>query len=297
MPEVRGKLLKGETAELALDGDTITVSVQRGLVGRKMVPTAEIKLEQVQETELSKGHKPYTGSQRLRLSYTAEGEAKELTFFTVYEEQITEIQSSVQGEITRRKELVERQRREFRETRELHLGQLYLNLDLADNLFKLAAGTGGKINWPGLQEVLTQLKLVQRDREGLEPSQYSVSLDKLEAELRERHVGAVKKEVFGLLEIVLRGVAEASKHPSEWFDKRYHHLFVSTFYLLWEKELGGYSGIGEADAERLDMQMDVLVSLVNNEFEDSVIGGETPGRERLYGLAERLQEVEFKPRI
>jgi len=55
MPEAWGKLSKGQTAKLELSEDKISVSVQRGLIGRKMTPYKEIPLGDVNNVELYEG--------------------------------------------------------------------------------------------------------------------------------------------------------------------------------------------------------------------------------------------------
>lgn len=299
MPEARGRLPKGETAQLALGGDSLEVSVQKGFIGKKLVPTLKLGLDQVVEAQVSKGHEPYTGSHRLQVRYTVDGEERELLFFTIHEDKVTEIQKKVVEFVAGRRELLERQRSEFEETRRLHLTQLYHSLELVDRLFEFVTLLGGEVDWPGLRETMDQLKLIQRDRETLESRQFSLSLDRLEAEMRMRHVGEIKTEVKAILETVLLGVSEASRHPNEWFNTRYHHLFVSTLYLLWQRELAGATGMeATVDAERLGQQADVLVSLVDAEYpRERAVGSEGFSRATLYYLVDRLTEVPFEPHL
>jgi len=112
MPEARGRLQKGETARLELSGDRITVSVQRGFIGKKMVPYKEIQLGDVSGVELIEGEKPSTGPQRLRLIYTAE-DGGELSFYTAQEDQIREIHDLISDDIARRREHLRRQMSEY----------------------------------------------------------------------------------------------------------------------------------------------------------------------------------------
>ncbi|MCK4439300.1 hypothetical protein KAV47_09495, partial [Candidatus Bathyarchaeota archaeon] len=154
MPEVRGRLSKGQTAKLELSEDRVSVSVQRGFIGKKMIPYKDIPLGDVNSVELYEGEKPFTGSQRLRLMYTAEDGGDELSFFTAQENQIREIYGLIGEDIARREEQLRRQICEYMETRELQLNMLYQDLELVDSLFDFAAHLGEEIDWAYLYDAL-----------------------------------------------------------------------------------------------------------------------------------------------
>ena len=298
MPEARGRLSKGQTARLELSEDRISVSVQRGFIGKKMVPYKDIPLGDVNNVELYEGEKPFTGSQRLRLTYTAEGGGDELSFFTVQEDQIREIHGLISDDIARREEQLRRQMNEYMETREQQLNMLYQDLEIVDLLFDFAAGLVGEIEWRHLHDAMGRMSMVQREVEALGSSHYRFSLDGLELELRRRHVKEVKGEAAGLLEVVLQGVTEASSHPVEWFNAGYHHLFVSTLFLLRNMELSGLTGaVDDSDERRLGQQAEALMALVGSEcLELEDFGAEGFDRARLYSLVDLLVGVPFEPR-
>ena len=298
MPEVRGRLPKGQTARLELSEDRITVSIQRGFIGKKMIPYKDIPLGDVKNVELDSGQKPYTGSHRLRLEYAAEDGEDELLFYTVQEDQIKEVHSLISEDIARREEQLRRQMSEYRETRGLQLNMLYQDLELVDLLFDFAARLGGEIEWPYLHDALGRMRQVLREMEALGSSHYRFSLDGLESELGQRHVEEMKREVAGLLEVVLQGVTEASSHPVEWFNAGYHHLFVTTLFLLRNRELSGLTGaVDDSDERRLGQQVEALMALVGSEYlEMEDFGTEGFDRARLYSLVDLLVGVPFEPR-
>jgi len=297
MPEVRGRLSKGQTAKLELSGDTISVSILRGFIGKKMVPYKDIPLGDVNSVELYEGEKPFTGSQRLRLEYTAE-DGGELSFFTAQEDQIREIYELIGEDIARREEQLRRQMSEYEETRGLQLNMLYQDLEIVDLLFDFTAGLGGEIEWRHLHDTLRRIRMVQREVDALGSSHYRFSLDGLESELRQRHVEEMKGEAAGLLEVVLQGVTEASSNPVEWFNAGYHHLFVSTLFLLRNRELSGVTGaVDDSEERRLGQQVEALMALVGSEcLELEDFGAEGFDRARLYSLVDLLVGVPFTPR-
>lgn len=298
MPEIRGRLSKGQTAKLELSGDTISVSVLRGFIGKKMVQYKDIPLGDVNSVELYEGEKPFTGSQRLRLLYTAEDGGDELSFFTAQEDLIREIHELIGEDIARREEQLRRQMSEYLETRELQLNMLYQDLEIVDLLFDFTAGLGGEIEWRHLHDTLGRIRMVQREVDALGSSHYRFSLDGLESELRQRHVEEMKGEAAGLLEVALQGVTEASSHKLEWFNVGYHHLFVSTLFLLRNRELSGVTGaVDDSEERRLGQQVEALMALVGSEcLEMTDFGAEGFDRARLYSLVDLLVGVPFTPR-
>ena len=298
MPEIRGRLSKGQTARLELSEDRISVSVQRGFIGKKMIPYKDISLGDVNNVELYEGEKPFTGSQRLRLLYTAEDGGDEISFFTTQEDLIREIHGLISEDIARREEQLRRQMSEYRETRELQLNMLYQDLEIVDLLFDFVAGLGGEIDWRYLHDALGRMRMVQSEVEALGSSHYRFSLDGLESELGQRHVKEMKGEAAGLLEVVLQGVTEASSHKLEWFKAGYHHLFVSNLFLMRNMELSGIKGaVDDSDERRLGQQVEALMALVGSEcLELEDFGTEGFDRARLYSLVDLLVGVSFEPR-
>lgn len=298
MPEARGRLSKGQTAKLELSEDRVSVSVLRGFIGKKMVPYKDLPLGDVNSVELYEGEKPFTGSQRLRLMYTAEDGGDELSFFTAQEDQIREIYGLIGEDIARREEQLRRQICEYMETRELQLNMLYQDLEIVDLLFDFTAGLGGEIEWRHLHDTLGRMRTVQSEVEALGSSHYRFSFDGLESELGRRHVVEMKGEAAGLIEVVLQGVTEASSNPVEWFNAGYHHLFVSTLFLLRNGELSGVTGaVDDSEERRLGQQVEALIALVGSEcLEMTDFGTEGFDRARLYSLVDLLVGVPFTPR-
>jgi len=298
MPEVRGRLPKGQTAELELSGDRVSVSIQKGFISKKMIPYKDIPLGDVKNVELDSGLKPYTGSHRLRLEYTAEDGGDELSFFTIQEDQIREIYGRISEDIARREEQLRRQMSEYEETRGLQLNMLYQDLEIVDLLFDFVANLRGEIDWRYLHDTLGRMRMVLREMEALGSSHYRFSLDGLESELGQRHIKEMKGEAAGLLEVVLQGVTEASSHKWEWFNAKYHHLFVTTLFLMRNRELSGLTGaVDDSDERRLGQQVEALMALVGSECLEMMDFG-TAGfdRARLYSLVDLLVGVPFEPR-
>jgi len=294
MPEARGRLPKGDTARLELNEGRITVSVQTGLIGKKMVPYKEIRLENVGGVELHEGENA-KDPQRLRLTYEGMDGGGELVFHSTETDQIKEIHGIIADEITRREEELQRQMTEYSETRERQLNMLYHDLEMTDHLFDFMLGLGGEVDWRRLHDALDGMKQVQREMEALGSSHYGFSLDGLESELRYRHVKEMKKEAAALLEVVLQGVTEASTHRHEWFNARYHHLFASTLFLLRNRELSRLAGREDDSGERrLSQQEEALTALVGSECpEQDALDAEGFDRARLYSLVDQLLGVPF----
>ncbi len=294
MPEALGKLPKGETARLELSEGRISVSVQRGFIGKKMVPYREIQLENVGGVELQEGEKA-KDPQKLRLTYMGMDGGGELVFSSTETEQIEEIHGVISDELARREEELHRQMNEYAETRERQLNMLYQDLELVDHLFDFVVGLGGEVEWPSLREALEGTKQVQREMEALGSSHYGFSVEGLETGLRGRHVDEMKGEAAALLEVVLQGVTEASAHRHQWFNAGYHHLFASTLFLLRNRELSGLVGaVDEGGERRLGQQAEALVASVGSECTGlEALDAEGFDRARLYSLVDLLLGVPF----
>jgi len=297
MPEARGRLPKGGTARLELSEGRITVSVQKGFIGKKMVPFKEIRLENVSGVELLEGEKPFKGSKRLGLKHEDMEGGGELVFYSAETDQIEEIHRLIVEELARREEELRRQMTEYTETRERQLNMLYQDLEMIDHIFDFVLGLGGEVDWRRLHDVLEGMRQVHREMEALGSSHCGFSLDGLESELRSRHVKEMKGEAAALLEVVLQGVTEASTHRQEWFNSRYHHLFASTLFLLRSRELARLTGAADEGGERrLSQQAEALMALVGSEcpeLEDYNVEGFD--RARLYSLVDLLVGVPFTP--
>jgi hypothetical protein len=204
MPEVIGKLPKGETGELLLDEDKITVSIQRGFIGKKMVPHKDIPLDKILGVWLKKSQEPFKDHHHLRLEYNSLDGENEFSFYTTNESQINEIFSLINEDIAKREDLLRRQRKDFEDTRTLQLNIAYQNLELADCLFDLASHLGEKIDWHYIHETLEKMKQIQHEMDTLASSHYRVNLDDLESEVNQRQTKNMKHEITGLLEIILQ---------------------------------------------------------------------------------------------
>ena len=296
MPELWGRLSKGETARLELVDYKIMISVQRGFIGKKMIPFQEISMAHVNSVELIEADEPFAGSQRLTVRYRTASD--ELSFYTTQEDVVKEIHIMISEEIARREEKLRVQIREFKETRELQLNMLYQDLEMVDLIFNFVIGLSGEIDWQYLREALEGMKQVQLEMDALGSSHYKFSLEGLELELRMRHIKEMKNEIFELLELVLQGITEASSHPVEWFNERYHYLFVSTLFLMRNKELAEITGIIDTSEDRrLGQQVEALMALVESEhIEMEAFGAEDFDRARLYLLSDILLKVPFTPR-
>jgi hypothetical protein len=294
MPEARGKLPGGETATLVLSEGRITVSVQKGLIGKKMVPYREITLDSVGGVQLREGENA-KDPQRLTVTYMAVDGGGELVFSSTEAEQIKEIHGVISDELARREEELQRQMKMYAETRERQLNMLYHDLEMADHLFDFVIGLGGEVDWASLRGALDGMKQVQREMEALGSSHYGFSLDALESELRRRHVEEMKREAAALLELVLQGVTEASTQKHEWFNAKYHHLFASTLYLLRNRELSGLVGAADEGGERrLGQQAEALLASVGSESADlGALDAEGFDRARLYSLVDLLLDAPF----
>jgi hypothetical protein len=295
MPEAKGKLPKGDTARLELNDNKINVSVQRGFIGKKMVPLKEIQLENVSGAELLEGEKSFKGLKRLVLRHEGMDGGGELIFYSAETDQIEEIHGLIVEELARREEELRRQMTEYTETRERQLNMLYQDLEMTDQIFDFLQGLGGEVDWRRLHDTIEGMRQVQREMEALGSSHYGFSLDDLESELRSRHVKEMKSEAAALLEVVLQGVTEASTHRHEWFNSMYHHLFASTLFLLRNGELSRLTGVADEGGERrLGQQAEALMALVGSEcldLEDYDVEGFD--RARLYSLVDLLLGVPF----
>lgn len=295
MPEAWGKLPEGDKASLELNDGRISVSVQKGFIGKKMVPYREINLENVSGVELQEGEQSFEGSKRLGLMYEGVDGGGELVFYSAETEQIEEIHGVISDELARREEELQRQMNEYVNTREREFNMLYQDLEFIDHLFDFVVGLGGEVDWHSLRDALEGMKQIQREMEALGSSHYGFSLEGLESDLRGRHIEEMKGEVKELLELVLQGVTEASTHRHQWFNARYHHLFASTLFLLRNRELAGLvEAVDEGGERRLGQQAEALVASVGSEctgLED--LEAEGFDRARLYSLVDLLLDVPF----
>jgi hypothetical protein len=296
MPELFCKSPDGKVCVLKVEDGRVTLSYEKGLVGKSLVKTEEVALGQTIDAATETGVKPYRDSARLTIGYVKDGGERELTVFSRSVEKAEELIALVLGDIQRRRDALERARAEHKGTREAQLNRLQLDMELAENLFMVAEALHNRPDWGRVNELLGQVARVEEERESLaEPVRFS--LDGLRGHVAARHPEEIKAELWRVLDTLYRGVHEYSKHSGKWFDRRACILLLGALYRMWDIRLGSVlgGGVWEMD-DGLSQALDEVIERVSRETGrvlerptgfDSV-------RHLLYEAVELLLGVELK---
>jgi hypothetical protein len=296
MPELLGKTTEGRVCALKVDGGVVTLSHEKGFIGKSLVKDKEFRLNQTTGVSSEIGVKPYRDSVRLSIMYRLDGENLELAIFSRNSEKVDQVKALVEDDIHGREEALKRTKDEYRESRETQLNQLQLNLELAENLFTLVSCLHGVVDWGKVGEVLSQVEKIEGEREALPGASAKFGLSGLRGNLAGRLPEELKTEAWGVLETLYMGVYESSRQSSRWFNGRYSYLLMSAMYSAWDRQLGSTLGEGSwAMDEGLSQTLDEILELVSKESGRELVkpSGFESVRGVLYEVVELLLGVEL----
>jgi len=296
MPELLCKSPEGKVCVLKVEDGRITLSYEKGFVGKSLVKAEEVALGMTIEAITEAGVKPYTDSTRLVVKYLRDGVEREIIVFTRSAEKAEEFRALVAGDVQRRRDALEKAKAEHRGTREAQLNRLQLDMELAENLFMVAEALHGSADWGRANELLSQITRIEEERESLaEPVRFN--LDGLGGYLAARHPGEIKAELWAVLDTLYRGVHEYSRHSDRWFDRRVCILLLGALYRAWDIRLGSLleSRAWEMDdglSQVIDEVMERMSRETGRVLEKPV--GFEPVRHSLYEAVDLLLGVELK---
>jgi hypothetical protein len=266
MPELLGKTTDGRVCVLKVDGGQVTLSFEKGLIGKSTVKDTEFKLSQTTGVSSETGAKPYKDSVRLSINYRLGGEDRELAVFSRSTEKVDQIRALIEDDIRGREEALRRTREEYRESRETQLNQLQLDLELAENLFTMVSCLHGVVDWGRVGAVFSQVEKIEAEREALPGASARFGLSGLMGNVVGRRPAELKAEAWEVLETLYMGVYESSRHGDRWFNRRYSYLLMSAMYSAWDRQLGSIVGEGLwAMDEGLSQTLDEVLELVSKE--------------------------------
>ncbi len=296
MPELLGKTTDGRVCALKVDGGVVTLSYERGLIGKSLVKDTEFKLRQTTGVSGETGVKPYKDSVRLSIRYRLDGEDRELAVFSRGTEKVDQIRALVEDDIHGREEALRKIKDEYRESREAQLNQLQLNLELAENLFTLVSCLHGVVDWGRVGDVLSQVEKIEAEREALPGASARFGLSGLRGNAAGRRPAELKAEAWGVLETLYMGVYESSRQSSKWFNRRYSYLLTSAMYSAWDRQLGSTVGEGQWSMDGgLSQTLDEILESVSVESGRELVkpSGFESVRGTLYEVVELLLEVQL----
>jgi len=296
MPDLLGKMTDGRVCVLKVDGGVVTLSHEKGFIGKSLVKDTEFKLSQTTGVSSETGVKPYRDSVRLSIRYRFDGEDRELAAFSRNSEKVDQIRTLVEDDIHGREEALKRTKDECREDRETQLNQLQLNLELAENLFTLVSCLHGVVDWGRAEAVFSQVEKIEAERETLPGASARFGLGGLRGQVVGRRPAELKLEAWEMLETLYMGVYESSRQNSRWFNRRYSYLLMSAMYSAWDRQQGSTLGEGEWTMdEGLSQTLDEIIELVSKESGRGLVkpSGFESVRGTLYEVIELLLDVEL----
>ena len=296
MPELLGKTTDGRVCVLKVDGGQVTLSHEKGFIGKSLVKDTEFRLSQTTGVSSETGVKPYRDSVRLSIRYRLDGEDRELIVFSRSTEKVDQIRGLVENDVHGREEALKRTKDEYREARETQLNQLQLNLELAENLFTMVSCLHGVVDWGRVGAVLSQVEKIEAEREALPGASARFGLGGLRGHVEGRRPAELKPEAWEMLETLYMGVYESSRQSSRWFNRRYSYLLMSAMYSAWDRQLGSTVGEGLwAMDEGLSQTLDEILELVSKESGRELVkpSGFESVRGTLYEVIELLLGVEL----
>jgi hypothetical protein len=263
MPEVVGKLINGQTAYLEFN-NYVKVITERGLFSKTREDYVSIYLPEISLIEMERGYKPYEKSYRLKIKY----QENELLFFTS-NEKILEVKDEITEAYNNYLEKIEEEKRNFYKIRKNHLAQISLNLELCDKLFKILLKLNGPVNWSGIEEDFKQFVMIYHDIEFIkEPQVHNITIKNMGQYIEFRHIEELFNEIFGLLDTIYRGNLQTSLNKVKYFNERYHKIFFSIIFMVWDHNLSKLTGLKPIDKSNIERELISLSDRIGLELKE-----------------------------
>ncbi len=270
MPRAAGKLPKGASGAIEVVDGVVVIQEERGIIGKRLVKLAEFPVVAATSTLLEDGQPPFRLLTRLAIRYKEGSEEAEEIFFSQDGEALEAIRAIIEADIERRRIELKRDLAEQRRVREAHIHQLTLVLELLDHVFQILFHLDKEPRWRPMKRHLAEAGRIideMRDLAVIAPLNYDVN--GLAAAVTRRLVDGIKEECYAIISIVNRDAERLAyiEEPTKGFDLELHEIFVKSYLLMWDMNLGEY--LGEAvEEEELDEFMTYVDRLEGHAVSD-----------------------------
>jgi hypothetical protein len=272
MPKIKGKLPDGISGFLEIVDDAVILWAEKGIISKGLVKLTEFPVSEATSTHLAKNQAPFRYMHKLTINYGVEAGESEVVFFSDDEASLDAVKNEVDGDIEKRRLAKELELAECRRVRETHVHQITLILELLDQVFQIIFELDEGVNWKLVRECLSEIKQILREMIKVDADiPFSYDVQGLSTSIRLRQTGGIKDECYAIIESVHGDVGRLlnTGESPEGFNIELYELFVKSYLLLWDLNLGEYVGDGleKDELKALQSSLEKLDGLVQyNEY-------------------------------
>lgn len=270
MLKISGRLSDGVSGFLEIVDDTVVLWAERGIISKELVKLTEFPISEATLTQLERYQTPFRQTHKLTIKYGTETGESEALFFSDDEPSLVAVKTEVDRDIERRRFAQERELAEQRRLREAHVHQITLILELLDQIFKIVFELDDSVNWSLMKRHLSETERILREMKEVDldiPISYDVR--GLATSLRRRQTDDIKEGCYALIEAVHDDIEKISDTPKppKVFNLDLYELFVKSYLLTWDLNLGEYVGdsIDKDELDALQASLEKLDGLVQSD--------------------------------
>ena len=236
MPGIRGKLVRGKTGTLDIEGDRIVIKEEKGFFSKRLEEARGITLTQATSTSIEEKQPPFRTMIRIKIEYQEGEESPEALFFSEDREGLEAIKAEIDADIERRREAAEREEAARRRERESHVHHISLVLEMVDQVYQILVDLHGEPRWDSMSSSVTEAERIVIEMEALGVvAPVTMDVRGLSSAVTGRKADEIKEESYAILSVAHRDAERLANYEGiESFDMELHAVFVKSYILLWD---------------------------------------------------------------
>ena len=294
MPGIRGRLARGKTGTLEIEGDRVVIKEEKGFFSKRLEEVKGITLSEAVSTSVEEKQPPFRSMIRIKIEYMEGEESLEVLFFSEDREGLEAVKAEIDADIEKRREAAEREEAARRRERESHVHHISLVLEMVDQVFHILMELHGEPRWELISSSIAEAERIVMEMESLGVvAPVTMDVRGLSSAVTERKAEEIKEEAYAILSVAHRDAERLANYEGiESFDMELHEVFVKSYLLLWDLYLAESLG-GPVDVEEVKALKETFRRL--GSFTDSnvcqVALQEMEGLGILEGVAPRFERL------
>jgi len=254
MPGIKGKLVRGKTGALEIEGDRIVIKGEKGFFSKRLEEVEGIPLSNAVSTSIEEKQHPFRSLTRIKIEYQKSEESLEAFFFTDDRSGLEAVKVEIDADIERRREAAEREEAVRRRERESYVHHISLVLEMVDRVFQILVELHGEPRWELMSSSIADAERIVTEMEAIGVvAPVTMDVRGLSSAVTERKADEIKEEAYAILSVAHRDAERLAHYEGiESFELELHEVFVKSYLLLWDlylvESIGGPIDVEEVKA-------------------------------------------------
>ena len=252
MPGIRGRLARGKTGTLEIEGDRVVIKEEKGFFSKRLEEVKGITLSEAVSTSVEEKQPPFRSMIRIKIECMEGEESLEVLFFSEDREGLEAVKAEIDADIEKRREAAEREEAARRRERESHVHHISLVLEMVDQVFHILMELHGEPRWELMSSSIAEAERIVMEMESLGVvAPVTMDVRGLSSAVTERKAEEIKEEAYAILSVAHRDAERLANYEGiESFDMELHEVFVKSYLLLWDLYLAESIGVS-VDVEEI----------------------------------------------